>query len=63
VVWMLVLMFLMVTVFCFIVVYKLIEKIPKINKITASILAILFTCAFVYKWLTNIVSNLFTPMP
>jgi hypothetical protein len=44
-------------------VYKLLGKIPKVNKITASILAIIFTGVFTYKWLNNIASNLFTPMP
>lgn len=61
--WMLILIFLTVTTFCFIVVYKLLGKIPKVNKITASILAIIFTGVFTYKWLNNIASNLFTTMP
>ncbi|BBH24350.1 hypothetical protein Back11_56950 [Paenibacillus baekrokdamisoli] len=61
--WMSVLLSLMVTAFCFIIMYKLIGIIPKVNKITANILALLLTGVFTYEWVNNIVSNLFTPMP
>jgi hypothetical protein len=63
VMWVLVLLFLMVTTLGFIIMYKLIEIIPKVNKITASILALILTGVFTYEWLKNITSNLFTPMP
>lgn len=61
--WVLVLLFLLGATLCFIVMYKLIGIIPKFNKITASILALILTGIFTYAWVNNIASNLFTPMP
>jgi hypothetical protein len=61
--WVPVLIFLMVTTFCFIAMYKIIGIIPKVNKITTSILALIFTGVFAYEWVNNIARNLFTPMP
>jgi hypothetical protein len=61
--WVPVLLFLMGTTLCFIVMYKLIGIIPKVNKITASILSLILTGVFTYEWVNNIASNLFTPMP
>lgn len=63
VMWISVLLLLMVTILCFIVIYKLIGIIPKVNKITASIFALLLTGTFTYEWVNNIINNLFMPMP
>ena len=61
--WVLVLLFLTVNTLCFIVIYKLIGIIPKVNKITASILSLILTGVFTYEWVNNIASNMFAPMP
>lgn len=61
--WVLIPLLLMGTTLCFIVMYKLIGIIPKVNKIAASILAIILTGVFAYEWVNNITSNLFMPMP
>jgi hypothetical protein len=53
----------MVATLFFIVMYKLIGIIPKVNKLTASISALILTGVFTYEWVNNIASNLFTPMP
>jgi hypothetical protein len=61
--WVPVLLLLMVATLFFIVMYKLIGIIPKVNKLTASISALILTGVFTYEWVNNIASNLFTPMP
>lgn len=61
--WVPVLLILTGMTLCFIVMYKLIGIIPKVNKFTACILALILTGVFTYEWINNIASNLFMPMP
>ncbi|GAB6989857.1 hypothetical protein JCM16418A_19070 [Paenibacillus pini] len=61
--WIPVLLLLMVTIVCFIIMYKLIGINPKVNKTAASIFALLLTGVFTYEWVNNIINNMFMPMP
>ncbi|CAM3398118.1 hypothetical protein PALU110988_20395 [Paenibacillus lupini] len=48
---------------CFIIAYMLIRLVPKVNKITACISAIILTGFFTYEWVNNLTNNHFTAMP
>ncbi|MGF7047473.1 glucan phosphoethanolaminetransferase (alkaline phosphatase superfamily) [Paenibacillus sp. DS2015] len=62
-IWVIVFLFLLVTTLGFIVMYKLIGLIPKVNKVTASIISIILIGIFTYEWINNISNQLFVPMP